>query len=135
MTIKLASVASLPLRWNVKTLAGLLFLLTLALTSCDLLRTSGPAFAKDGFSVDARSGQLVLKNESSARIHYVALEEETSTRVDLDFDPEKWPSVAPGDEVRIPYGDLMGYEPSARQARVYWWTRGEYKQHIVTDLR
>ncbi len=135
MTIKLASVANLPLRWNVKTLAGLLFLLTLGLTSCDLLRTSGPAFAEDGVSVYARSGQLGLKNESSARIQYVALEEETSTRVDLYFDPEKWPSVAPGDEVRIPYGDLMGYEPSARQARVYWWTRGEYKQHIVTDLR
>jgi hypothetical protein len=135
MTISLVSVAKFPLRWNVKTIAGLLFLRRLGLTSCDLLRTSGPAFAEDGVSVDARSGQLVLKNESSARIHYVALEEETSTRVDLYFDPEKWRSVAPGDQVRIPYSDLMGYKPSARQARVYWWTRGEYKQHIVTDLR
>lgn len=135
MTISLASVANFPLRWTMKSIVGLSLLLTLGLTSCDLLRTSGPAFSEDGFSVYARSGHLVLSNESSAPVHYVAVEEETSALVDLYLGPEKWPSVAPGDEVRIPYSDLMGYKPGARQARVYWWTQGEYRQHVIINLR
>lgn len=118
-----------------KRITGLLLLLVMGLSSCDFVRTSGPAFSEDGFSVRVRSDALILRNESPAPIHYVALEEETSALVDLYFDPHRWPSVAPGEEKHISYGDLTGYKPGARQARVYWWTQGGYKPHIVVNLR
>lgn len=109
-------------------------LLLLVAASCNFARSSEPAFAEDGFTVRV-AGHLVLDNDSPAPIHYVALEEETSARVDLHFDPREWPSIAPGGEKRIPYADLMGYTPDARQARVYWWTRGRYGPHFVVELR
>ena len=96
---------------------------------------SGPDFSDDGFSVTARAGYLTLRNESSGVIHYVALEEESSALVDLYYEPRQWPSLVPGATERIPYADLMGYEPGAEQARVYWWTDGEHRPHIVVDLR
>lgn len=102
--------------------------------SCDQL-ASGPDFSDDGFSVTARAGHLTLRNESSAVVHYVALEEEASALVDLYHDPQQWPSLSPGSTDRIPYADLMGYEPGAKQARVYWWTQGEHRPHVVVDLR
>lgn len=99
------------------------------------LGPSGPDFSRDGFTITARAGHLTLRNESPATIHYVAMEEETSALVDLYFDPREWPSLAPGEQRRIPYEDLMGYEPGARQARVYWWTDGEHRPHVLIDLR
>ncbi len=110
-------------------------LLLLVAAACNFARSSEPAFSEDGFTVRAASGHLILRNDSPAPIHYVALEEETSARVDLYFDPRGWPSVAPGREKRIPYSDLMGYGPDARQARVYWWTREQYGRHIIVNLR
>ena len=110
-------------------------LLLFGAASCDVVRGFGPDFTASGFSVRAASGHLVLTNESSAPIHYVALEEETSALVDLNFDPQEWPSVVPGGEQRIPYGELLGYQPGATQARVYWWTQEHYGQHIIVYLR
>ncbi len=112
-----------------------LALLLLAAASCHFTRSSEPAFSENGFSVRAASGHLILTNGSPAAIHYVALEEETSARVDLYFDPRAWPSIEPGAERRIPYGDLMGYHAGAKQARVYWWTAERYGKHIIVDLR
>lgn len=56
-------------------------------------------------------------------------------RVGLMFDPEQWPSVPPHGEQEIPNAELMGYDPDARQAGVYWWTNGEYGTSVVVDLR
>lgn len=116
-----------------KTTIPLILTILLAASSCRPL-SSGPDFSEDGFSVTARAGHLTLRNESALVIHYVALENETSARVDLYHDPEQWPSLAPGAEERMPYEELMGYEPGATRARVYWWTGGEYQRHIVLDL-
>lgn len=110
-------------------------LLVLGFAACDLARSSGPRVSDAGFSVHATSGHLVLRNQSSAPIHYVALEEEISARVDLYFDPSAWPSISSGDEKRVPLGELMGYHRGAQQARVYWWTQGRYGEYLVVDLR
>ncbi len=110
-------------------------LLVCVAAACNFARSSEPAFSENGFTVRAASGHLILENASPAPIHYVALEEETSALVDLYFGPQEWPSIAPGGEERIPNADLMGYTPDARQARVYWWTGGQYGQHFVVDLR
>ena len=112
---------------------ALLFLLTSVLASC--AGSVAPDFSRDGFSVRAGDGQLRLENGSAAPVHYVALEEETSTRVDLMFDPEQWPSIPAGGEVSIPYGELMGYEPGKENARIHWWTAGHYGESAVIRLR
>lgn len=110
-------------------------LLTLSGLSACAWASTGPDFSEGGFSVDARPGYLWLSNQSSARVHYVALEAETATLVDLMFDPEQWPSVPPYGEKEIRYAELMGYDSDARQAVVHWWTNGEYGTTVRVDLR
>jgi hypothetical protein len=112
---------------------ALLLLLTSVLSSC--AGSVAPDFSRGGFSVRAGDGQLRLENGSPLPVHYVALEEETSTRVDLMFDPEQWPSVPAGGEVSIPYAELMGYEPGKENARIHWWTAGHYGESAVIRLR
>ncbi len=116
-----------------KALATAVLLLIPLLCSCGLQATE-PEFSERGFSVDALAGHLWLANTSSAPVHYVALEAETATRVDLYFDPESWPSVGAGEVRKIPYAELMGYGPDARQAVVHWWTQGRYGETVVIDL-
>jgi hypothetical protein len=132
-----ASLSALPAANLAKALTRIsiaaLLLIISGLSSC-ASGSTGPDFSEGGFSVDARPGYLRLTNESSARVHYVALEAETATRVDLIFDPEQWPSVPPHGEQEIPNAELMGCD-SARQAVVYWWTNGEYGTTVVVDLR
>jgi hypothetical protein len=112
---------------------ALLLLLTSVVFAC--AGSVAPDFSRDGFSVRAGDGQLRLENGSPAPVHYVALEEETSTRVDLMFDPEQWPSIPAGGEVSIPYGQLMGYEPGKENARIHWWTAGHYGEPVVVLLK
>lgn len=94
-----------------------------------------PGFFSDGFSVRAENGSLVLRNGSESPIHYVAIEEETSDRMDLYYDPEAWPELGPGEEIRLPYEQVPGYAPGATQIRIYWWTKGEQRAHFIVDLR
>lgn len=109
--------------------------LIIALGACSIV-TGADAVATDrGLSVHASRGRLTLHNASSIPIHYVALEEETSTRVDLYFDPSEWPSIPPRSQVRIRYEDLMGYEPGSERAVIYWWTEGSESSLLRVDLR
>jgi hypothetical protein len=90
----------------------------------------------DGFTVRAERSHLLLDNDRPGRVHYVALERETSHLVDLYYDPTKWPSVEAGEEKRIPLADLMGYTADAEQAIVFWWSSGKYgTPAIVVDLK
>lgn len=95
---------------------------------------TSPRFSAKGFEVEAASGHVTLRNESDAVIHYVLVEEETSGLIDLYFDPEAWPAVAAGSVHRVPYEDITGYSDRATEARVHWWTRGEYQQHFTVGL-
>jgi hypothetical protein len=106
----------------------------LLLSSCGLGGTD-PDFARNGFSVHSRDGHLELQNTSQAPVHYVAVEENTSALIDLFYDPELWPNVPPNDDVRIPYGELIGYDSGATHAIVHWWTDGRYGEVIRVELR
>ena len=94
-----------------------------------------PHFRSDGFTVVAEHGQLRLRNGTEATIHYVAVEVETSALIDLHYDPETWPAIAAGEEVRLPYREITGYTSAAEEVRIHWWTGGEYGPHFVVPLR
>ena len=94
-----------------------------------------PHYGSDGFIVVAEHGQLRLRNATVATIHYVAVEEETSALIDLYFDPEAWPAVLPGEEIRLRYDEIIGYTSAAEEVRIHWWTSGEYRPHFVVPLR
>ncbi|HUG40439.1 MAG TPA: hypothetical protein VMM12_08135 [Longimicrobiales bacterium] len=55
--------------------------------------------------------------------------------IDLYYDPEAWPAISPGEEIRLPFDDITGYTPAARQVRIHWWTSGEYRPHFLVPLR
>jgi hypothetical protein len=102
------------------------------LTGCD--STTSPRFAQDGFIVQAAQGQVALENQSDAAIHYVLVEEGTSALVDLNPDPETWPTLAAGAVKSVPYREIEGYSEDATEVRVYWWTRAEYQDHFTIGL-
>ena len=115
-------------------LSTLALLMTVATpTACPTL--AEPHYTSDGFTVAADDGHLHLRNSTEATIHYVAVEEETSALIDLYFDPEAWPAVLPGEEIRIPYAEITGYTPAGKEVRIHWWTTGEYRPNLVVPLR
>lgn len=109
--------------------------LLLPLAACGLAEPAG-IVTEAGFAVQAAEGRLVLRNGLPVAVHYVALEEEAATRVDLYFDPTRWPSVAPGAEVRLPYDQVTGYVRGAEWALVHWWTsEGSHATPLRVRLR
>ena len=118
-----------------KLLAFLSLLVTLAAAGCALPSHPSEAATAAGFTVAAWDGEITLRNESPSVVHYVLIEEETATRVDLYFDPTQWPSVAPGETVRVAYEDVNGYGPNAERAVVYWHSADEYGPPLRVRFR
>src|SRR3712207_4948211 len=92
-------------------------LVSLALLLCAcVLSTGAQEVTNDaGFSARATADGLVLRNESAARVHYVAIEQGTAALVDLNPNFTEWPSVAPGEEKRVPYAEVNGYDRGAEK--------------------
>lgn len=110
-------------------------LAALLLGACRLATDAGSVTLAAGLSVRAGSGELVLSNRLAEPIHYVAVEAETATRIDLYFDPSKWPAVAPGATTRLPYREVTGYAPGARDAVIYLWSDGGRHDRLQVRLR
>ncbi len=102
----------------------------LALSACS--RPTEPAPGTASAAIEA--GYVVLSNRSSEVVHYVVVEEQESALIDLDYDPTRWPALAPSEVKRIAYGDIMGYTPGARQVRIYWWSPSRSHSFVVLDL-
>jgi hypothetical protein len=118
----------------VKVLVILLAILMAA--GCqDMTSVAVERFANDGeLVVRSRAGTLILSNQTDRRLHYVALEEETSSRVDLHFDVSAWPAIEPGGEARLRHDELMGYSDLSKRAVVYW-SDTVLSGHLTVDLR
>ncbi|HEY7767399.1 hypothetical protein [Longimicrobium sp.] len=107
-----------------KRTAIVLLALAAGLAGCGWVTGPNMNRTEEGFSAIAGRSALILRNESPHPVHYVALEEETSHRVDLNPNPAEWRSVQPGAEVSIAYAELDGYHPGADWAVVHWWSQG-----------
>jgi hypothetical protein len=107
---------------------AIVLLLGAALSGCVCGCPLSPTMnrTEEGFSATAAPNALILRNESPHPVHYVAIEEETSHRVDLNPTATEWPAVQPGGEVSIPYSEINGYHPGANRVVVHWWTQGKW---------
>jgi hypothetical protein len=109
--------------------ATLLTSLLLAPVSCrsDLFAPKGAGSAQ--VTASGVAGGLRLVNGTDRPIAFTVLEREYATRV--QFAPCLDPSpgclrLASGASTVVPYAEIGGYVPGAREAIVYWW-------HVAPD--
>ncbi|SRR5258706_10638556 len=73
--------------------------------------------------ITSRNGALQLTNATDGPVFYTIIESETAARVDWApcVNPSVCPYIAPHQQRAIPYAEITGYHPGAREAIVYWW--------------
>ena len=73
--------------------------------------------------VQAIPPALQLTNQSPAPVYSFVIESQTAALVNWApcADPSRCSGLAPGGSLHLPYTDIAGYTPGARQAIVYWW--------------
>lgn len=114
----------------------LALLIVLSLGGCGILTGPDAASTGTGISAVARRGELVLRNGSRTRVHFVAVEEETAPLVDLFVPPSEWPHVEAGSEIRVPYPEVLGYTAGASWALVWLWSaEGGHQSPLRVRLR
>ncbi len=84
-----------------------------------------------GLSIEAAPPILRLTNEAEETIYYVVVEAETATLIDLNPNVEEWPALAAGEQLAIPYEEIMGYDDQAEGAFVFWSTGEGYEREEV----
>jgi hypothetical protein len=73
-------------------------------------------------TVESDGVALRLHNGSIGRVHYMVVER--STLALINWAPctgDGCPVVDPLSTVVVPFGEILGYTPQAREAVVYWW--------------
>lgn len=73
----------------------------------------------ENLNIAKKESAVILTNNSDGVIHYILLEYETSTLVDLDPNAE-WPTIEANSKVSVPYSKIMGYQESAKEAFIMW---------------
>lgn len=81
--------------------------------------SSVDSFGDENLSITTKESAVIITNHSNKVVHYILLEYETSTLVDLDPNAE-WPSIEAGAKVSIPYSEIMGYQESSNEAFLRW---------------
>lgn len=75
---------------------------------------------EDILCIKTNNSSIFISNLSDQIIYYLAIEQETSTLIDLDPDYTTWHSIAGGKSTSIPYEDIIGYDNSATEAWIIW---------------
>lgn len=73
----------------------------------------------ENLSITTKESAVILANNSDEIIHYILLEYQTSTLIDLDPNAE-WPTIEGNSKVSIPYSKIMGYQESSAEAFIMW---------------
>ncbi|WP_020403786.1 hypothetical protein [Gracilimonas tropica] len=81
--------------------------------------SSVDSLGDENLSITTKESAVILTNNSDEVIHYILLEYETSTLVDLDPNAE-WPTIEGNSKVSIPYSEIMGYQESSDEAFIMW---------------
>lgn len=81
--------------------------------------SSVDSLGDENLSITTKESAVILTNNSDEVIHYILLEYETSTLVDLDPNAE-WPVIEGNSKVSIPYSEIMGYQESSDEAFIMW---------------
>ena len=88
---------------------------------------------------------IALTNITAAPAYYAILESGLSVRalVAICREPNACDNVPVGEQTKLPYTAISGYEPGKRQAVIYWWhlvpgplwsLRADSIRRIVVDL-
>jgi hypothetical protein len=74
-------------------------------------------------AIRAGAGDLQLENRTSAPVYTFVIERETAAVANWApcTNPATCEAIAPGQQRRIAYDDIPGYEPGDDEAIVYWW--------------
>ena len=106
-----------------KTLLAVLSIVLLAACVTRPVDTIVPAEMPDIAVAAAGDSALVLKNLGAEPVYYAVLEEEFSTRARWApcTAPAECPRVEPGQEARVAYPSIMGYQAGATAAKVFWY--------------
>lgn len=78
-----------------------------------------------GVRAEADAPTLTIRNSGGPLVHYAVFERvDEGTIFWGKCTPQNagCPTLAPGETVRIPYAEIAGYEPSDKEAIVFWWT-------------
>ena len=98
--------------------------MTRALVSIGTLAFIACSSPTDQLTVASTGTQsLRLANKTAEPIYYFAVESDAAAIIDwvACTDPAQCKHVAPHGVSAIPYDQIAGYTPAARQAIVYWW--------------
>lgn len=101
----------------------LLVLFSLVLAACVTVPAVTPLEVDAEFAVAAGGGNVVLANNGEQPVYYVVLEKEFSARARWApcVDASACARVDAGQQVRVPYAQITGYQAGAREALVYWY--------------
>ena len=81
----------------------------------------------EGFEARSAPPHLVLANRGDRPVYYQVFEKEVLPLVYwVQCTRPECPNVAPGQEVRIPFSAISGFEKDGDVAAVYWW-------HLVSE--
>ena len=74
-------------------------------------------------TVHAAPPILELTNQSPAPIYFFAIERGADAYTDWATctDPSRCTAIKVGETASVPYSQIAGYAPGAREAIVYWW--------------
>lgn len=106
-----------------KTLLAALSFVLLAACVTRPVDTIVPAEIPEFAVAAAGDSALVLKNLGAEPVYYAVLEEEFSTRARWApcVAPAECPRVDPGQEARVAYPSITGYQGGAAKAKVFWY--------------
>ena len=85
--------------------------------------TDGAGPASGGLQVSNVRPVIRMENRSGATIHTFVVESRTLTIIDWlpCTDPLRCPGISAGRDSTMLYSKIVGYEPDAEEAVLYWW--------------
>lgn len=81
--------------------------------------SSVDSIGDENLSITTKESAVIITNNTDEVVHFILLEYETSTLIDLAPDTE-WPTIEANSKVSIPYSKIMGYQESADEAFIMW---------------
>lgn len=94
-------------------------------------KSSVDSIGDENLSITTKNSTVILSNNSNQIIHYLLLEAETATLIDLDPN-YVWPSIEADSSVTIPYNEIMGYNESANEVFIIWGLDGSRSEYSLT---
>ncbi len=115
-----------------RLLAPLIALVSLAACDSTTFSLEGP------LAIETGASEVRLHNRTSAPVYAAVVEREHLALYDGGpcTNPAQCDGIDPGERRNIPYAEIVGYKPGAKEAVVLWWhlvpaPGGGYSPHTI----